>query len=94
MESEKDLLERSISMGFETLGCVVAMDMMMRALLERWAFEKSDPIGFLEELRRNTINGMARQGRDNDPVEALLIQHAEGQVNDTIENTKLRFSDR
>jgi hypothetical protein len=80
------------NLTFEVWGRVGGLDMMLRSLLAKWAQEHDDPQTFLDELERELINGMAQQGRDDDPVEATLIPHAEAQIRDTVANAKLRAS--
>lgn len=92
MSDERSEFQQLGDLSFELWGRVTALDMLMRSLYAKWALEHDDPQAFLDEVHRDLVNGMARQGRDDDPVEALVIHHAEEQLQDTIVNAKLRAS--
>ena len=77
---------------FETWGRLTGLEFMLRSLFAEWALEHDDPQAFLAAVEQGLLNGIARQSRDDDPLEALLIHHAEVQIRDTIENTKRRIS--
>lgn len=78
-------------MGFENWGRITGLEMILRALVAERAAISDSPVDFLETFRSDLLASMVRQGRDNDPVEALLIQHAEDQINDLFDNVKQRF---
>ena len=79
-------------LAFETWGRLTGLEFMMRSLYAKWALEHDDPSVFLDAAEQSLLNGLAKQGRDDDPVEALLIHYAEAQIRGTIENTKRRVS--
>lgn len=91
-ESE-DLPTAAVRMGFENWGRITGLEMILRALVAERAAKADNPVEFLETFRAELVASMVRQGRDNDPVEALLIEHAEGQINDVFDNVKQRFGD-
>lgn len=92
MTVEREEFQQLGDLTFELWGRIGGLDMMMRNLYEKWAREHPDPSAFLDHIQRELLNGMARQGRDDDSVEALLIVHAEAQIRDTIWNTKQRVA--
>jgi hypothetical protein len=90
MADERTDFQRLGDLAFETWGRLTGLEMMLRTLYAKWALEHADPDAFLEQTHRELLDGMARVGRDDDPVEALLIHHAENQIEDTIGNVRRR----
>lgn len=78
-------------MGFENWGRITGLEMILRALVAERANQEDRPVEFLDDFRRDLLASMVRQGRDHDPVEALLIEHAEAQINDLFDNVTKRF---
>lgn len=91
--TDEDTPNRVLHLSFENWGRIVALEIMMRAVIAKWAAENNNPLDFLDTMRRDLVNSMNMQGRDDDALEAFLIQHAEHQINDTFENLRLRFSE-
>ena len=74
---EFERFQRLGELTFSNWGRIAGLDMMLRSLLAKWALEHDDPQAFLDDFADSLINGLAKQGRDDDPVEATMLPHAE-----------------
>lgn len=91
-DESEELSTAAARMGFENWGRIVGLEMIIRALLAERANQADYPTDFLDEFRDGLLSSMVQKGRDGDAIEALLIEHAEAQINDVFENVRKRFA--
>ncbi len=75
----------------DTWGKLVGQQMLMREVLAYLSSEHDDPAAFLREMQEDVLNRMAILARDDDAIEAQMIELAEAEVRETIQQVTLRI---